>query len=173
MTGSPKISLPDAPPRPWRPVARLLVVDPAERMLLLRTHDPSEPATRQWWEVPGGGIEPGEDSVAAAVRELAEETGYVIDRDAVGPVCWSGDTTYRWMGVRDWSSIVVHLARVDHLEASRAPDLQESEQGAFLDVRWVSAGEVGDMQTFPAGLATLLPRMLVGERIDVPFRAWN
>lgn len=29
------------------------------------------------WEIPGGMIDPGEDPVAAAVRELQEETGYV------------------------------------------------------------------------------------------------
>jgi 8-oxo-dGTP pyrophosphatase MutT (NUDIX family) len=29
------------------------------------------------WEIPGGVIDPGEDPVAAGVRELREETGYV------------------------------------------------------------------------------------------------
>lgn len=28
-----------------------------------------------WWSVPGGGVEPGETLAAAAIREVAEETG--------------------------------------------------------------------------------------------------
>ncbi|MEU8901699.1 NUDIX hydrolase [Nocardia sp. NPDC048505] len=31
------------------------------------------------WELPGGGIEPGERAEQAAVREVAEETGLVIE----------------------------------------------------------------------------------------------
>ena len=50
--------------------ARLFVVDPADRLLLLDCTDPADPGT-DWWEVPGGGVEPGEDEVVAAVREVA------------------------------------------------------------------------------------------------------
>lgn len=39
-----------------------------ERLLLVRTRD------RSWWELPGGGVEPGETAREAAVRELREET---------------------------------------------------------------------------------------------------
>jgi 8-oxo-dGTP diphosphatase len=38
------------------------------RILMARYND-------QFWTLPGGGVEPGEDPEAAAVRELAEETG--------------------------------------------------------------------------------------------------
>ena len=31
------------------------------------------------WDLPGGGIEPGEDPASAAVRECSEETGYAIE----------------------------------------------------------------------------------------------
>lgn len=40
-----------------------------ERLLLVRER------SRDCWELPGGGVEPGESSREAAVRELREETG--------------------------------------------------------------------------------------------------
>ena len=59
-----------------------MVFDPAGRLLLLRTSDLCEPPL-EWWELPGGGIEPGEGVEDAARRELREETGITVDD--VGP----------------------------------------------------------------------------------------
>ena len=37
-------------------------------------------ASERWWELPGGEAEAGEDSAAAAVREVFEETGFQLVR---------------------------------------------------------------------------------------------
>jgi 8-oxo-dGTP pyrophosphatase MutT (NUDIX family) len=67
----------------WRPSARLIVLDPDDRTLLFScTGD--DGATR--WFAPGGGLRRGEALTAAAVRELAEETGFRVTESGLGPV---------------------------------------------------------------------------------------
>jgi ADP-ribose pyrophosphatase YjhB (NUDIX family) len=49
----------------------LFILDPARRIALIR----KPPFAPDVWRPPGGGIKPGEDFVAGAVREAFEETG--------------------------------------------------------------------------------------------------
>jgi 8-oxo-dGTP pyrophosphatase MutT (NUDIX family) len=69
-----------APPLRTRAAARLLVLDPGERLLLFRfAFTRGALAGRTNWALPGGGIEPGETPEQAAIRELHEETGIIVD----------------------------------------------------------------------------------------------
>jgi ADP-ribose pyrophosphatase YjhB (NUDIX family) len=58
---------------PVRHAARIILLDPADRVLLMRYDDPDD---GRHWTTPGGGLEPGETYPAGALRELAEETGW-------------------------------------------------------------------------------------------------
>lgn len=72
-------------PHRRRSAARIVVTD-GSAVLLFADTDPGIPGSR-WWVTPGGGIDPGESPRQAAVRELAEETGLVVEADdLLGPV---------------------------------------------------------------------------------------
>jgi len=79
-----------------RPSARVIVIDATGNVLLFRIEDPHDPKP-PLWITPGGGIKPGEALGEAAARELAEETGVVIDPVKLGEpvaVC-RGEWTFR------------------------------------------------------------------------------
>ena len=46
---------------------------------VLMVHERSRRHNREWWTLPGGGIEPGETAEEAVRREVLEETGLVVE----------------------------------------------------------------------------------------------
>jgi len=165
-----------APPRPWRLSARLLVVDEAGRVLLLRAVDPVTPEPAEWWEVPGGGVESAEDSIGAALREVAEETGLSVPRSAVGEGSWSLEVTFQWLGRRHWARNIVHVARVANVAApdAYAPPRHTSDEAmSFLERAWLPIDDLRGVRTFPDGVVTAAPRLLAGERFSTGFAVWS
>jgi len=59
-------------PCTYRISVKAVIKDDGGRVLLLREEDGS-------WELPGGGLEHGEDPKEALTREITEETGYSVD----------------------------------------------------------------------------------------------
>ena len=153
--------------RPWvRPSARVLVLDPASRVLLLgaRLTDPAVPPGKVlFWYTPGGGVEDGESLRTAAVRELAEEIGLVVEpgelegpvwlRRFVGPFAGEDiDNRETYFLLRD----VVH--EVDPSGRTELELLGEEPH------RWWSVDEIAASgETFaPRDLADALPELLTG-----------
>jgi 8-oxo-dGTP pyrophosphatase MutT (NUDIX family) len=153
--------------------AKGFVVDPLGRLLLLDCADPSRPEVR-WWELPGGGVEPGEDEVDALVRELLEETGLLVDRSAVGPLLWTQESTFLFRGSRHWTRCHGRVVRTSP-DALSPLALTDDEQGSILGQRWWTSEELATSaeRFFPRELPALVPEVLAGRRVDQPFDTWE
>lgn len=49
------------------------------KILLTQRNDPQNPFAHMKWQFPGGGVENGESPSEAALREILEETGLIIE----------------------------------------------------------------------------------------------
>jgi 8-oxo-dGTP pyrophosphatase MutT (NUDIX family) len=158
-----------------RDAVRVVLVDTGGRILLFHAMTPDR-APGGWWELPGGGIDPGESYLDAAVREIREETGLILDPTAIGPPAWRRDATWRSRGVRRLQHEVVVLARVaaDQPEIMDGGRTQE-ELEDYVAARWWEPGEIARSRErfYPGRLPQLLPGFLAGEGIDEPFERWN
>jgi TDG/mug DNA glycosylase family protein len=118
---------------------RAVVVDPAERVLLVRFEFPDG---RSLWATPGGGTEPDESHEETLRRELLEETG--LRSFTLGPQVWwrlhHWPGGLRWDGQQEW----FYLVRVPRFEP--APQLTPEQLAAEYvhDVRWWTREELAE-----------------------------
>ena len=128
-------------PRYDRRAVRVLVLDERDRMLLFLDSDLGLDPVAHWWVTPGGGVDPGESDHEAAVRELWEETGLVVDAgDLVGPLLTR-------VVVHGYSDKVVdqtevfYVVRVAAFEVDTTAHTEE-EQLTVADIRWWSLADL-------------------------------
>ncbi|MFF3329997.1 NUDIX hydrolase [Streptomyces sp. NPDC002888] len=141
-----------------RKVARVVLLDPDDRILLLHGHEPDDPAD-DWWFTPGGGLEGDESREEAALRELAEETG--ITEVELGPVLWRRMCSFPFAGRRWDQDEWYYLARTTQT-ATRAAALTELERRSVAGARWWTCQELSRAHetVYPTRLAELLRRLL-------------
>ncbi|HSR85420.1 MAG TPA: NUDIX domain-containing protein [Streptosporangiaceae bacterium] len=154
---------------------RVVLRDRAGRILLFRAVLPSR-ADSHWWELPGGGIEPGETYQQAAIREIREETGLEISAAQVGPPRWRRTATWTARAIRRLQHEVVVAVDID-ADAPPVADggrtAEEAEE--YVDARWWEVAEVlaSTERFYPGRLPDLLPAFLAGAELTEPFERWN
>jgi 8-oxo-dGTP pyrophosphatase MutT (NUDIX family) len=153
----------------WRRrAARVVALDEHDRIFLINASDPGDPSKAPWWEIPGGGIDPGESSAHAVARELWEEAGI---RDAeIGPVIWTQHVNFTFAGYYFDQDEVIHVARCRASETLQPQGLELFEAMAFRGSKWWTLEELlaSDEPTLPPRLRELLPAVVAGELPDPP-----
>ena len=161
-------------PFPIRRTARLVVLDPQHRILLIRYRaahimPPLSAADPTFLYTPGGGIEPGETTAEAARRELDEECG--IRGVLIGPVVALREAAAPWFRLQRFTIETYHLVRVAdaQLDTSR---LAETDDEEIIDVRWWSFDELAasGIALIPPGLVDLARRCASGDIPKEPVR---
>jgi len=119
----------------WTCVVALALHDDDGRWLMHRR--PAHKHHGGLWEFPGGKVESGENPRAALIREIREELGIEIERDAIVPVTFAEEAV-----AEDRSPIVIMLYR-SIWDGSPVDALEGGEIG------WFAPGEVARLAKPP------------------------
>ncbi len=118
-----------------REAVRALLVDAADRVLLVQYENPQTRAT--WWGTPGGGIEDGEDHEVALRRELREELGLAEFRR--GPLAWTHVGSFPWAQQLISQRNHTYLVRIDAHDPRPTVDLPAEGVAGY---RWWTREEL-------------------------------
>jgi putative (di)nucleoside polyphosphate hydrolase len=138
---------------PYRPCVGQMVINLDGLVWVGRRADiPGDAEGRgNWWQMPQGGIEPGEDPAAASRRELFEETAIVsVDQIAEVPRWLTYDLPAELIG-RAWGGRYrgqkqkwfAYRFKGDDGEINIMPEAGLEPE--FVEWRWVRAGELLDL----------------------------
>ena len=135
---------------PHQRVAAYAVVVARGRLLLTQLADHTGAPGR--WNLPGGGLDPGESPTEAVIREVAEETGQVVDRVRLVDVMtqhWVGRST---RGLEDYHAVrLLHVARC----ARPTRPVVHDVGGSTSDARWVPLDDLASVSVVASVRAAL------------------
>jgi len=148
---------------------RAVVLDPADRVLLVRFEFPAVTL----WATPGGGQEPGEDDEATLRRELDEELGFTLAE--IGPHVWTRVHVIpfidgSWDGQRDH----VYLVRTAEFVPQPSLTWEQMRAERVHELRWwtpeeLHAAAADDVVFAPRALPDLVSTLVTDGPPPTPF----
>lgn len=142
-----------------RLTSRVLLLDRDNRVLLFLTKAPDTSGVARWL-TPGGGVDTGETHHEAALRELEEETGLVLE--SVGEPVWSHDFVVEWDSAdHDTGHAEFYTATVDAFEPSDAHWTDEERVDVLAHKWWTLSELIATDEAYePPELVNLVRRQL-------------
>ena len=147
-----------------RKSARVLIIKDGKVLLFLRKrHSRKTGEWIEYYSIPGGGIDGRESPEQAAIRELREEMGVVIE-----PESFVAHRTARHFEHYVFTARIVDGEPTLQLSSEEAASMSETNQ---YIVRWVPIGELTrDNLRYYADYLEIIQRLGRGEKLDVVLR---
>ena len=139
--------------------AKVLLIDPGDRVLLFSGIDRTLPDDTPVWFPAGGAVEDGETLEAAAIRETREETGFAIDH--VGPALFTRRFQWVFGGSTYDQEETYFLVRVPGGPPTDR-GWTEVEKATVVGHRWWAVEDLRrtDETVYPNGLGDILDQSI-------------
>lgn len=145
---------------------KIILLNPENKILLIGIDDNSIKNkdggyNGRFWQMIGGKIEEGEDVIAAAQRELFEETGLSKNDVQFGDIVWKGELVLVMSGVETLIKQRFIIAKTTKISVTME-NLTSEEKPVAKSLKWFSVEEIKNSNEiiYPVGLDEYLSDLL-------------
>lgn len=135
-----------------RDIACAVIISGDSRILMGRKHPGGGGVFVNCWQIPGGGIEPGESQIQALSREIREEVGISIQGLEVSLLSDkdSGSAVKRLSSGEEVLCHMKFFVYLIHLPGLSG-DIETIAGDDFAEISWFTQSELSEIKLVPAG----------------------